>query len=324
MAWVVSRRDFLKASGLAAAGLTLGQALGGCIALRLPDDVLPPEAPLPTDGLLRFGLFTDAHYADVDHRLNRYYRQSLPKLDECLQRMTKGQAELLVELGDFKDMDEPPDAAKALAYLRTIERRFEQFKGARYHVLGNHELDCLSKEQVLGEIRSTGIPRDRAYYSFDHGPIHFIVLDANFRGDGVAYHAGNFDWTETIIPEAQLAWLAGDLAAAAKPSLVFVHQRLDGAGDYYVNNAEAVRRLLVESGKVLAVFQGHDHSGGYRLLEGIHYYTLKAMVTGKGPKNNAYALVDVLDDGSLIVTGFRRVKDRLLAKQGASGAVLKA
>ena len=67
-----------------------------------------------------------------------------------------------------------------------------------------------------------------------------------------------------------------------------------------------VREVLESSGKVLAVFQGHDHKGAYSLINGIHYYTLKAIIEDSGPENNAYAVVDVHPDLSLTVTGFRR------------------
>ena len=42
-------------------------------------------------------------------------------------------------------------------------------------------------------------------------------------------------------------------------------------------------KILHASGKVLAVFQGHHHSGSYSNIAGIHYYTLKALVEGSGP-----------------------------------------
>jgi len=57
---------------------------------------------------------------------------------------------------------------------------------------------------------------------------------------------------------------------------------------------------------VLAVFQGHHHPGAYSFINGIHYYTLKAVVEGSGPENNAYAVVDVHPNLNLTVTGYRR------------------
>jgi alkaline phosphatase len=48
------------------------------------------------------------------------------------------------------------------------------------------------------------------------------------------------------------------------------------------------------------------------MIQGIHYYTLKAMVEGSGLEQNAYAVVDVLKDGNLVVTGFRKAVNQTL------------
>jgi alkaline phosphatase len=57
---------------------------------------------------------------------------------------------------------------------------------------------------------------------------------------------------------------------------------------------------------VLAVFQGHDHPGGYTLINGIHYYTLRAVIEGSGEANNAYAVAEISPAGDIVVTGYRR------------------
>ena len=88
--------------------------------------------------------------------------------------------------------------------------------------------------------------------------------------------------------------------------VVFIHQLLDGEGPVYVKNAAEVRRILQESGKVLAVFQGHHHEGAYSRIDGIHYYTLKAVIEGHGQENNSYAIVELPRDRDLIVTGYRK------------------
>ncbi|MFW5693477.1 MAG: metallophosphoesterase family protein, partial [Thermoguttaceae bacterium] len=113
------------------------------------------------------------------------------------------------------------------------------------------------------------------------------------------------------IPAAQIDWLRRDLTGAGKPTIVFLHQLLDGEGAVYVNNAAAVRKVLEASGNTLAVFQGHHHAGGYRQIEGIHYCTLRAMVEGAGLENNAYAIVEVRP-GRIVVEGYRRAVDRTM------------
>ncbi|MHC4751588.1 MAG: hypothetical protein ACYTFW_17160 [Planctomycetota bacterium] len=80
-----------------------------------------------------------------------------------------------------------------------------------------------------------------------------------------------------------------------------------------MNVSVQVRKILQASGKVLAVFQGHHHSGSYSHISGIHYYTLKALVEGSGPENNSYAIAEVHPDNSITITGYRKAVSKQLS-----------
>ena len=255
---------------------------------------------------VRFGIVTDCHYADVDPSGTRFYRESPGRLAECVARMNAEEVDFLIELGDFKDQGRPPVKADTLAYLEQIETVFQRFEGATYHVLGNHDVDSISKAQFLARVTNTGIDPARSYYSFDARGLHCVVLDANFRSDDVAYDHGNFDWTDANLPAHELDWLRKDLAATSGPVVVFIHQLLDGTDSVSVRNAEQVRQVLEQSRKVQIVFQGHHHQGRYTQINGIHYYTLKALVEGQGEGSNSYAIVEVKGDPSSRVVGYYR------------------
>ncbi len=291
----------MKSSAAALAGLAL-----------TPISCTGPTGRRRRPGAVRFGIVTDCHYADADTAGTRFYRHSLNKLTECVEAMNEQQVDFLVELGDFKDQDSPPVEQKTLSYLQAVEGVFCKFDGPAYHVLGNHDQDSLSKAQVLTNIKNTGINPGRSYYSFDFNGVHFVALDANYKSDGTDYDHGNFDWTDANIPPAEIKWLKRDLTTSRGAVIVLIHQLLDGAGSHYVNNAAEVRQVLAQSDRILAVFQGHHHDGGYSLIEGIHYYTLKAVVEGSGPENNSYAIVEVQPDMSITVTGYRKAVDKQL------------
>ncbi|HPC62861.1 MAG TPA: metallophosphoesterase [Verrucomicrobiota bacterium] len=281
-----------------------GHALHGAERARLPD------GPLPV-----FGIVTDCHYADRDVRGTRFYRDALPKLEACVAEMNRQRVDFLIELGDFKDQG--GTAEQTLGYLREIEAVYARFRGARYHVLGNHDMDRISKAQFLGAVRNTGADPARGYYSFDCKGLHAVALDANFRKDGSDYDAGNFDWTQAYVPEKELAWLEQDLARTRLPVIVFTHQLLDAdEGSVYVRNAAQVRQVLEASRRVLAVFQGHHHPGSCRELRGIHYYTLRGLIEGAGQENNAFAVVRAAADGGLDVRGHGKAVSRVLAGCG--------
>ena len=299
--WTVTRRTFLKRSGFVIAGLSTG----------IP---LAPVFSMDGKSKLTFGIVTDAHYADTDPYGSRKYRESLVKMTEFVNLMNDKKVDFIIELGDLKDQDKTVMEESTLQYLDSIEQVYGQFNGPRYHVLGNHDVDSISKEQFLARVENTGIEKGFTHYSFDLKGIHFVVLDANYMADGSDYDHGNFDWTDANVPLKQLNWLKKDLASSTRPVIAFVHQQLDVTGSTGVKNGPEVRQVLQDSKRVLAVFQGHHHAGHYSLIEGIHYYTLKAMVEGGGVQNNSYAIVELYDDNSIVVAGYRKALSKEMKK----------
>jgi hypothetical protein len=87
-----------------------------------------------------------------------------------------------------------------------------------------------------------------------------------------------------------------------------LHHRLDASGDnsiYGPLNADAIRKILEDSGNVLIVFQGHEHAGALSRINEITYYTLKGMVEGSGPENNSYVIAEITRDLSVRIKGYR-------------------
>src|SRR5688572_7904210 len=86
LAWTIHRRDFLKVSAGALAGLAV--------------DGVPLSAQAP----VRFGLVTDSHYADAEPLGSRFYRESLAKMREAVTTLRAEKVSFLGILGDIKDM----------------------------------------------------------------------------------------------------------------------------------------------------------------------------------------------------------------------------
>jgi len=286
-----TRRTFLQDGSLLL--LASGLASSPRTAL-LADDPPPPR--------VRIGLITDLHYADKPPAGSRHYRETLTKLAEAREQFQKHQLDFVVELGDLIDAADSVEVEQE--FLARVHREFTSLPGDKHYVLGNHCVHTLTKAEFLG-----GVARHQSYYSFDAGGLHFIILDACFRGDGQPYGRNNSRWNDANLPEEQVAWLRADLQAAAGQAIVFVHQRLDVRNDYGVKNAAQVRQVLEASGKVLAVFQGHSHKNDLHEIGGIHYCTLVAMVEGSGAENNGYSILDVFDQGTLRLIGFRRQRE---------------
>lgn len=292
----LSRRAFLVRGGL---------LLSAAMVSRLQLAQLHSAQSVPKEPALRIGLITDVHYADKPEAKTRYYRESLNKIQEGIDRFNRGGLDFVIELGDLIDSAESVEGE--LASLKKVNLEFARFQGDRHYVLGNHDVWTLTKEQFLANCG-----REKEFYSFDRNGFHFVLLDACYRSDGVAYGKQNFRWNDADIPPAQRDWLKADLQRAGKPTVVFVHQRLDVRNEHGVKSAPAVRKILEESKNVLAVFQGHSHKNDYREIGGIHYCTLCAAVEGSGEQNNAYSVLSLGPNGSLSVEGFRRQQNYTL------------
>lgn len=250
----------------------------------------------------RVGMITDLHYADKPKSGNRHYRETLAKIAEAGERFQKDKPELIVELGDFIDAADSVKVEKQ--WLQRINKEFNALPGKKHYVLGNHCVTTLTKEEFL-----EGVEREKSFYSFDSGGFHFVILDSCFRSDGKPYGRKNFKWTDPNVPASQVDWLRADLKATRNKVIVFAHQRLDVGSPYGVKNAKVIRKVLEDSKKVLAVFQGHSHKNDYKQIGGIHYCTLVAMVEGKGKMNNGYSSMDLFEDGTIQLDGHRKQKD---------------
>jgi alkaline phosphatase len=192
-------------------------------------------------------MVADLHYALHEMRINRYYWESLDKLKEAIEIFNKSRLDFIVELGDLKDQGDLPEKNQTLRFLDEAERELEKFRGPVYHVLGNHDMDSISKSDFLQHIKNPNSTGSRAFYSFMAKGIKFIILDANFNDDGGTYDCGNFDWTVAIIPKKQIAWLKKELDCT-HPVVIFVHQMLDSFSginkDLCIKNAPEIVEII--------------------------------------------------------------------------------
>lgn len=243
------RRGFLRgAAGLAVAGTAAA-------------------APTPPRPVTTIGLIADPHHGLAPDAATR--------LDAFMAAVDRRKPDFIMQLGDFCH---PPRAVPgAAAFLKA----FAGFRGPRYHVLGNHDLDLArNKREVLD---AWGVRE--AFYSFDHGGFHFAVLDCNFvKGSGSTYA----DWSpgrryENRIHPDQLDWLKADLAKTALPTVVVSHQGFgpkDAGG--VVPNGDEVRTAIAAAnrgardGKVVLCLHGHNHLDGAAVVDGVHYLQLNS------------------------------------------------
>ncbi len=260
------------------------------------------------DALLTIGLLADVHSADTNYA-DRHCSDAAARLADCVAAFNERGLSLAVNLGDSVDIvtqRKPP--AECMAAVTEV---FSRFAGRRHMVIGNHDVDCLDKAELIG---LAGCEGTQPYYSFDEAGLHFVVLDTNNYADGADFRPDNMpdDWGDSWLGAPQLDWLADDLAAAGEmPTIIFAHaaidrHEVDGRRDpHCIIDGPAARDIFARAGNIRAVFQGHYHHGRSCVQDGIPYITLAATCDAPYPQT-AYAVATFHADGAVTIEGFGR------------------
>jgi 3',5'-cyclic AMP phosphodiesterase CpdA len=252
---------------------------------------------------MRFALISDEHFGPA-----AYFQGKLRKLtahagELCqafVERMNQEvKPELVVNLGDvIEDESRAKDLERYAAFVEILSN----LQCPVMHVAGNHDQVNLSDDDLRGLWQHQG----ELHYSRDVGGVHFSVL-RTIEVTDVAIH----------LPEAQIEWLSADLAHSALPSVVLMHHpasemRLDGNRWFEkrphvcrVAERRALQRVVDESPRVVAVFNGHVHWNHFDVIGGVPYITLQSLVENldedaPGRAAAAHAVVD-LDERRLVV-----------------------
>ena len=252
------------------------------------------------NGPVRFGLVADPHVADLPDAIGRRYRLAAGRLEAAAKALRAEGAEFLVEMGDLKDAG--PDEAATLANLAAAAGALRAFGGPVEPVLGNHDVDLISKAQFLrGFADGLGLAEPPApHAAWRVGAVTFVRLDGDFFPDGRDLADGGNNHRVCTIPPGQVAWLRETLAAAPGPCVVFCHSLLTGDWDSVITNGADIRAVLEAAGNVCAVFQAHTHADAFKRIGGIPYCTVPSICHDDGP----YELAEVSPDGRVRVLGF--------------------
>ena len=203
---------------------------------------------------VKFAVCTDVH-KDIMHDAD-------VRLQTFIDSATAEKVDFIIQLGDF--CLPKPENNRFLAI-------YNSFTGAKYHVLGNHDLDS-------GCTRAGNLKfwkQTKSYYSFDKKNFHFIVLDGNDTTSppqkGYAHYVG----------KKQIDWLKKDIENTDLPIVVFSHQSLfDPFGtenDSVIRHIFESRNLKTGKSKIIACFNGHTHVDNYKKIGGIWYFEINSM-----------------------------------------------
>jgi len=235
---------------------------------------------------MKIGLFADPHYGKEEVSVTtRHPRLSYEKLGEAMEVFQEEKVDLIINLGDL--IDGEISAAATRDVLSHISVLLNSSGVETLSIMGNHDAFSVDRYR-FGVLTKTPLaPLHRKY-----GDIDIILLDANTHRDGRPYQVGEDDWTDTMVPEDQVAWLKRELEQCGEKTYVFSHQLIDYNmnQDHVIENAEDICAILSASGKVKEVYQGHYHQGGEHHIGHIPYRTLKAMCEGY---DNSFLIIEV-------------------------------
>lgn len=235
--------------------------------------------------ILSFGLVADIHY--TTHRQDEpdrpmYYRTTLWNAREAVEVFNAEEVDFIVALGDT--VQESATNITTSADLRTIDRALSNFNGDLHHVVGNHDLVRLTREEFLA---NTSGAVNETYYFFDKEGFRFIVLDANWEPNW-SVHRSVVRWLEETLLDARGLGLQ---------AIIFVHQCLHN----HIRNSADIGELFQRVGNVFAVFRGHGHTGGIWYVGNTYHVGVQAMANFPYA---VFAIASVFRDGTIYVEGY--------------------
>ena len=220
---------------------------------------------------MKIGLFSDPHYSSQELTGgNRRNNLSLGKMRKALEHFAAQGCHRVICLGDLTDAEDTKE--KEVSNMREIAALFGEFSMPIQVVMGNHDAYVFEAEEfyaLLGGCEPTDV---------HEGNLHLLFLDLNYSSKGVRYQPHNFAWDDVSLPDPTA--LEDKLASCDGDVYLFMHQNVDiaiPAADHRAANAEEICRIIEESGKVKAVYQGHFHWGHRTRRNGVDYVTLPAM-----------------------------------------------
>lgn len=238
---------------------------------------------------LVFGIITDLHFGPValhEGKLRKMTHEAGALARAFARRMRdEVHPAFVVNLGDDLE-DESPEADRA-RYAECADI-LKEAGCPVLHVAGNHDTVHLSPDELLAvwdrPVSVTPVPPGELFYSVDWGGYHLVVLHTRETKD-----------VSVRIDDAQLDWLARDLAAGTAPVIVLMHH--SAADQVLVGNPwfekaahiclvaerKRLRAILEASGRVIAVFNGHVHWNHLDVIGGIAYVTVQSLIENLDP-----------------------------------------
>ncbi len=198
---------------------------------------------------IKIGFITDIHAKlskKFSYELNP---ETTNALDFFISQMNvKFQPEIIFQDGDLIDGTDRR-GEKSIGDMNFLIEKFKTLKAPLFHVLGNHDLRGLSKQEWIELTKSKA-----TNYFIDYSDLRAVIID----GNDLENDPDNYG-----VSSAQFRWLEEVLSArTAARKIVLIHYPIMSKniqpGDKMIIATQAERlREIFRTNNVLAVFSGH-------------------------------------------------------------------
>ena len=248
----IDRRDFMRLVGLG--GVVFASGLGATACASVPG-----ARPTAEADDFYFVQLSDTHWG-FEGPPNPDARGTLPKAVEAINALAQP-PDFVVFTGDLTHLTPDSQLRRArMAQFRDIAARLTV---PRIHYLPGEHDASLDHGQAFEELFGP------THYAFDHKGVHFIALD-------------NVSDPRGAIGEAQLAWLAADLAKQTRdtPIVVLTHRPLfDLVPEWGWATTDAAHAIeLLSPYTRVTVFYGHIHQEHHRMTGAIAHHAAKSLI----------------------------------------------
>lgn len=311
-----------------------------------PGDIVGRGRSGGTSGkpLCRVGLVSDIQYANIDNRPSfigklRYYRNSLAQLKLAAEYWNEEDVDFVLHCGDVIDATNHKNATVDEAITNVLDA-LRRIKAPVHHILGNHCVVCLDRNQLRTLLKMQTPCAEVGYYSVS--PCQswkFLMLDSSdvalfgrpddhpytqlarktldtenpntdkSSNDGIHGPSRRFVGFGGGISCTQKDWIRSELMDARERNqnvVVSCHIPLiEGLYTYtcLVWNYEEIKELLQEFPNVKLALYGHTHQMSYlRDATGIHHLIVPGLVEAE-PDKMGFGSLNIYDD-RMEVVGF--------------------
>jgi hypothetical protein len=267
---------------------------------------------------MKIAILNDIHvgpplvYKQTVRAASHLTQELLPKVIQ--QIVSQHSPDLFINLGDLiRSENLELDLRK---YSSAIQY-FYDISCAVLHLIGNHEIKCMSLSQIEDVWLQQGL-NQKSYGSMQLDELQLIWLGMETDIHCKKSHR---------LPKEQFDWLKRTLVTTNQPTLVFTHCAIDDQDlngnffyetvderqrkGFFLQNQENIRQLLNTNKWVKAVFQAHLHHFHSKTINGISYITCPAMgdnICGPNMLENIPEIYTLLtfDNSQLSIKAFAR------------------